>query len=354
MLKKNNFIGLDESRIEEVIHAGNTALEPLGGSCYPMIDTHVHAVNFLQETPGFANLIAHMDRSNIQKAVVFWLPVTKQWAEHEREAPEYYLDDDSECYYYSATDTIVAEEYKKLSPENQKRIYPLICGFNPADKHAIKHIERMYALYPNVWNGIGEILLRHDDLTLLTSSDIPRINNKALYPVFEFADRHNLPVSIHNNISTTWIADRPKYLHELEEILREFPRMKMIFCHCGISRRVYAPFYKKMIERLLLQYPGLHIDYSWIIFDEIICKDWVPDPEWIELTERFSTRILIGSDVIGNFHKIGVINHRYDVFLKCLNEATRKNICINNAERLFSGTKWVVESWNKRDYQNIL
>ncbi len=51
MLKNNNFIGLDESRIEEVIQAGKTALEPLGGSQYPMIDTHVHAVNFLQETP---------------------------------------------------------------------------------------------------------------------------------------------------------------------------------------------------------------------------------------------------------------------------------------------------------------
>lgn len=234
---------------------------------------------------------------------------------------------------------IVAEEYKRLDAESQKRIYPLLCGFNPADKHAIKHVERMYALYPGVWSGIGEIFLRHDDLTLLTNGDISRINNKALYPVFQFADAHDLPISIHNNISTTWIADRPKYLHELEEILREFPRMKMIFCHCGISRRVYAPFYKKMIERLLLQYPGLHIDYSWIIFDEIICKGGIPDPEWIELTERFSERILIGSDVIGNFHKIGVINHRYDVFLEKLSEETRQNICINNAERLFSGTK---------------
>ncbi|OIP54337.1 amidohydrolase [Candidatus Gracilibacteria bacterium CG2_30_37_12] len=318
-----------------------------------MIDTHVHAVNFLQETPGFANLIAHMDGANIQKAVVFGLPVTKQWSEYEREAPEYYLDDDSECYYYSATDTIIAEEYKKLDVESQKRIYPLMCGFNPADKHAIKHIRRMYDMYPNVWCGIGEILLRHDDLTLLINGDTPRINNKALYPIFKFADDYGLPISIHNNISTTWIADRPKYLHELEEILREFPRVKMIFCHCGISRRVYAPFYKKMIERLLLQYPGLHIDYSWIIFDEIICKNEIPDPEWIELTERFSTRILIGSDVIGNFHKIGVINHRYDIFLETLSEETRQNICINNAERLFSETRGKVENDDKRVYPDI-
>ena len=353
MLHESILIGLNNAQIEAIVASGNAALEPLSGSKYPMIDTHVHAVNFLQETPGFENLITHMDRANIQKAVVFWLPVTKQWSEHEREAPEYYLDDDSECYYYSVTDVIVAEEYKKLKPADQKRIYPLICGFNPADKHAIKHIERMYQLYPNVWSGIGEILLRHDDLTLLTSGDIPRINNKALYPIFEFADAYGLPISVHNNISTTWIADRPKYLHELEEVLREFPRVKMIFCHCGISRRVYAPFYKKMIERLLLQYPGLHIDYSWIIFDEIICKNGIPDPDWIELTERFSTRILIGSDVIGNFHKIGVINHRYDVFLESLTKETRENICMNNAERLFSATKWVVEAKKRRTFPCI-
>lgn len=71
MLKKQNFIGLEEPRIQEVIQSGNKALESLGGSRYPMIDAHVHAVNFLQETPGFANLISHMDEANIQKAVVF-------------------------------------------------------------------------------------------------------------------------------------------------------------------------------------------------------------------------------------------------------------------------------------------
>lgn len=255
MLNKSLFLGITNERIEDIIQSGINALSPLGGSKYQMIDAHVHAVNFVQETPGLKNLLLQMDKSNIQKAVVFGLPVTKQWSEYEREAPEYYLDDDSECYYYSLTDTIVAEEYKKLNPKQQKRLYPLICGFNPADRHAIKHIERMYALYPGVFRGIGEIFLRHDDLTLLTSGDVPRINTKSLYPIFEFAVSHDLPVLVHNNISTTWIADRPKYLHELEEILREFPRAKIVFCHCGISRRVYAPFYKKMIERLLLQYP---------------------------------------------------------------------------------------------------
>lgn len=51
---------------------------------------------------------------------------------------------------------------------------------------------------------------------------------------------------------------------------------------------------------------------------------------------------------------MGVINHRYDVFLERLTEETRQNICIRNAERLFSGTKGTVEAGAKRVYENIL
>ncbi len=71
MLHESILIGLNNAQIEAIVASGNAALEPLSGSRYPMIDTHVHAVNFLQETPGFENLITHMDRANIQKAVVF-------------------------------------------------------------------------------------------------------------------------------------------------------------------------------------------------------------------------------------------------------------------------------------------
>jgi hypothetical protein len=53
-----------------------------------------------------------------------------------------------------------------------------------------------------------------------------------------------------------------------------------------------------MIERLLNEYPALHIDYSWVIFDEIIMRNEESVNEWIELTEKFSNRILLGSDIL--------------------------------------------------------
>lgn len=323
-------------------------LERMNGSKYPMVDCHVHFVNFLQQTKGLKELIHYMDRTNILKAVVFGLPVIKQWAETEREPPEYYLDDDSPCYYYSMTDALLAEEYMKLTPEEQDRIYPCICGFDATDRNAIQHVKNIFQMYPGVFRGIGEVFFRHDDITLLSHDHAPRLNSPTIYPILEFASEYDLPILVHSNVSTTWVADYPKYLAELEGALREFSKVKIVFCHCGISRRVYAPFYKQMIERLLNEYPSLYVDFSWILFDEIICKTGTPDPEWVELAERFSDRIFLGSDVIGNFHRLGVINNRFDALLDILSVEARENICFKNAYALYGSTKNAVEEDRKR------
>lgn len=318
---------------------------------YPMIDAHLHAVNFKQETEWLKKLLYYMDKSNISKAVIFWMPVRKMWTEHERTSPEYYLDDESECYYDSFTDWRVAEEYRSLTKDEQKRFYPLICWFNPIDINAIHHIENMFKFYPWVFCWIWEILLRHDDLTFLTNWEPPRINNKALYPILEFAVEYDLPVLVHNNISSPWVSDHPKYLYELEAILRDFPKAKIIFAHCWASRRVAAPFYKKMIERLLFEYPSLHVDYSWIFFDEIVMKDEESILEWVDLTEKFYDRIFIWSDILWDwFHKIWYINSRFEPFLDRLSQKTREHICIKNADRVFWKRRNSVETWKKREF----
>jgi len=167
-------------------------------SCkYTIFDAHLHGVNFIQQTDGFHALLREMDKARVEKCVVFGLPVAKQWPEWENEEPTYYLGDESRCYYYSLTDAIVARSYMDLDAENKKRIIPLICGFSPVDRYAIKHIERVTSLYPGVFRGIGEILCRHDDLSNLTYGQPARINHKALFPIFEFAAQHQLPVLVH-------------------------------------------------------------------------------------------------------------------------------------------------------------
>jgi predicted TIM-barrel fold metal-dependent hydrolase len=300
-----------------------------------MIDAHLHVVNFVQETPGGDALIAAMDRANVGKAVIFGLPVAKLWAEHDREQPDYYLANDSRCYYYGYADVVVAEMVRALPPEKRDRFYPMLCGFNPTDKFALRDVERLYAQYPDVWSGIGELLLRHDDLTALTYGETARANHRALWPIYEFAAEHDLPVLLHQNVTSVSKNDHPAYLYELEEALRDFPRTRFILAHCGISRRVNVPFYHRMVKRLLDQYPRLIVDYSWIIFDVIICPRGEPKEEWLELTEEYSDRICLGSDLVTRFERMGPELQRYDVFLDQLSETARANICWHTAERVY-------------------
>jgi predicted TIM-barrel fold metal-dependent hydrolase len=315
------------------------SLAPLRGSKYPMVDGHLHAVNFIQETPGGEALIQAMDRANVGKAVIFGLPVAKLWAETDREPPDYYLANDARCYYYGYTDVIVAETVRALPAESQERLYPLICGFNPTDKSALRDVKRLYAQYPDVWSGIGEVLLRHDDLTALTYGDAARANHRALWPIYQFAADHDLPVLLHQNVTAVSKSDHPVYLYELEEALRDFPRTRFVLAHCGISRRVNVPFYHKMIERLLDQYPKLVVDYSWIIFDVIICPHGKPQKEWLSLTETYSHRICLGSDLVTRFERLGPEMQRYDVFLDQLSEEARANVCWHTAERVYGTNK---------------
>jgi hypothetical protein len=315
------------------------SLTPLKGSQYPIIDAHLHVVNFMQETPGGPALIYAMDQANIGKAVIFGLPVSKLWAAGEREAPDYYLANDAPCYYYGYTDVIVAEMVRSLPAVQQDRLYPLICGFNPVDRYALRHVERLYAQYPDVWSGIGEVLLRHDDLTAFTYGETARANHPALWPIYQFAADHDLPVLLHQNITSVTKSDHPVYLWELEEAVAEFPRTRFMFAHCGMSRRVNVPFYYQMVERLLDQYPNLYVDYSWIIFDVVICPDGKPEPNWLALTEKYSQRICLGSDMVTKFERLGPELYRYDVFLNQLSEQARTNLCWGTAEKLYGGNK---------------
>jgi hypothetical protein len=321
------------------------SLLPVRGCKYSLIDAHLHVTDFVQHSPGGQALIQAMDRSNIEKAVIFGLPVRKIWSEIDRESPDYYLANDSRCYYYSLTDVIVAQLYRSMTTIQQNRLFPLICGFNPVDRYAVRDVERILDLFPEVFCGIGELLLRHDDLTSLTYGEPARANNRALWPVYELAAQRNLPVLIHQNVTSVSKSDHPVYLYELEQALRDNPRTTFVLAHCGISRRVEVPFYYLMVERLLEQYPRLYVDYSWIIYDMNICPGGNPDLKWVDLTERFSDRICIGSDLVTRFERLGLEMSRYEIFLDVLSSNARDNICYHTAEKIYNTRKPIA---NKR------
>ena len=321
---------------------------------YPMIDAHIHIVDFNWKTSWLKNLLSYMDKSNIKAWVIFWLPVIKIWSENEKQRPNYYLDDDNPCYYNFQTDAIVAREYLSLEKKDRKRFFPLLCWFNPMDINSVEHIINTFETFPWVFYWVWEVFYRHDDLTHMTYGEPPRMNTYATRKLFEFIIKYDLPLCIHNNITAPWISDYPKFLHEMEEIIREFPKARVILSHCWASRRLRAPYYTKMISRLLREYPWLYVDFSWVIFDEIISVSETSIQDWIELTEEFSTRVMIWSDVLGdNFEEILIINSKFNYFLDKLTLETRQKVCIDNALNVYAKSKNRVEKQKINTYPKL-
>src|ERR1022692_3153236 len=166
---------------------------------YQIVDGHFHLLNFVQETDGIDAFLRIMDATGVPESIIIGMPVVKEWDESQKERPTYYLDDDARTYWYSATDFLVGNMIMGLSPDKRKRLHPFICGLNSADKNAVDHVERMMAAFPGLWEGIGEVFARHDDLTALTYGDTSRANMQSFDRLIALAEKHDMPILIHSN-----------------------------------------------------------------------------------------------------------------------------------------------------------
>lgn len=292
-------------------------------------ESHLHLVDFLQRTDGIKALLAAMDRSGVDSAVISGMPVVKQWSQNERRRPDYYLEDDARCYWYSATDVLVAREVLSLPPDLRTRFHPIICGFNGADRNAVDHIKRMIQWYPDFWQGIGEVMARHDDLTSLTYGEPARADNLAMNRIFKFAGEHDLPVWVHSNIGSVGKRE-PIYLQEMESAVCSHPKTRFVWCHAGISRRIDVPTLTKDLARMLNKSPNLYMDVSWVVYETDLLKDAQPNPVWVKLVEQFPDRFMIGSDKVGRFANYHQEMQKYYPFLDALTPKTAEKLARTN------------------------
>lgn len=302
---------------------------------YRYTDAHLHYVDFFQETEGMPALLKAMDEAGVDQSMISGIPVAKKWHEDEPKRPRYYAGDDASAYWYSATDVYVAAALQALSPEQRQRFHPFLSGFNPVDKNSAKHIERMLDLYPGLWQGIGEVFTRHDDLTALTSGDTPRANNEAMNLIYTLAGKRDLPVLVHSNI-TSKRERNALYLEEIEQPLRDHPTTRFIWAHAGSSMEIHRhqrqmKFLLPTLTRLLETYPNLYVDLSWSVLEPyLLDKQGKPRQGWLDLVQRFPDRFMLGSDVVGRFDSIGKQMKGFDPFLDALPETLARKVARDN------------------------
>ncbi|WP_414730136.1 amidohydrolase family protein [Zhongshania aliphaticivorans] len=313
----------------------NSKAQKISTSKHRYSDAHLHIVDFFQEGEPLSKLITAMDKGKIDHAMISGIPLMKKWHEDEPKRPRYYAGDDAGMYWFSATDSYVAEAYRKLPKQDRERLHPFLCGFNPTDKNADKHLRQMLETYPDVWQGIGEVLTRHDDLTALTQDDTPRANNEAMYRVYRVAAEFKLPVLLHSNI-TSKRERNPLYVGEIEDALAAHPDVNFIWAHAGTSATLHRyqdklDFLLPALSKLLAAHDNLYIDLSWAVLTPyLLDKNQEAADGWVALINKYPKRFMIGSDGLGSYDKIAANLDEYAPFLDALNKEAAQGVARNN------------------------
>lgn len=304
-----------------------------------MIDCHLHVVDFLQRPVDAAALAALVDPGSAgataEGAVVFGLPVKKKWALSEPERPTYYLDDNAPCATSSLTDELVATLVGALPEAARARVAPLICGFDPTDRLAVDHVVTMAERH-DVWRGVGEVLLRHDDLTELTYGENARAGHPALDPVLELCRDRGWPFTFHQDASSAGRSGRFEYLGEVESMLDRHRDVDLVWAHAGVGRRIRPDGLVATLEDLLATHPRLHVDLSWALAD-VVVPDGDADEDWVRLLRRRPDRFVVGSDVVARLDEHGPTLRRWSALLDRLPRTDADLVGSGNARRLWWG-----------------
>lgn len=302
---------------------------------YRYTDAHVHVLDFFQQGEPLTRLIERMNAAGVGDAMISGVPLMKKWHESEPQQPRYYAGDDAEMYWYSATDAYLATRWQQLPEPERRRLHPFLSGINPTDKNAVLHLETMLELWPGVWQGIGEIFTRHDDVTMMTANEPARANSEAMFRIYRLAQKHDLPVMVHSNI-TSKRERQPLYLEELTEALQKFPRVNFIWAHAGTSKNLERyqdkmDFVLPAVQQVLKEHDNVYIDLSWSLLKPYVLDvEGQVDRDWLALIEQYPDRFMIGSDVLGSYDNLGETLQEFDSLLQALPEATAAKVAREN------------------------
>jgi len=339
--------------------------QPAKAEPYLFNDSHFHLTNYVQKGTDIHKYLEIMG-DKIGRSTLFGIPLQQTWSygNSGEYAPTYYLQSDAPLYYYSFTDAFIASAYKKLTPAEQKRLDPMITGFNPADMYATDHIRRVLETFPGVFSGIGEFTIHKEFVSSKVAGNTASLTDPALDRLLDFAGEVGLVVIIHNDIDMPFAKEgaEPVFLTQTKALLRRHPKTTIIWAHLGLGRVVHPsqaqaspdtserpPVFGQIIESILTDASMQHVyfDISW---DEV-AKYAIATPEISSRTAKvlnaYPDRFLFGTDNVAppdQATQLRVYNLWDPVWRQLTPDASRK-IRLANYDRLFDAARAKVRAW---------
>lgn len=318
-------------------------------------DVHFHLTNYIQKGIKIRDFFKLMG-NKVDRVAVFGIPLQQKWdyfVDGNR-PPDYYLLSDTDLYYYSLVDAMIAQEYLKLSPEQQRHFDPMITGFNPTDMYATAHIIRVLKMYPGVFSGIGEFTIHKEFVSYKVDGHTASLTNPALDRVFALAGDVGLVTLIHCDIDTIRPAsgDRPAYLDDLKRLFKNHPKASIIWAHTGLGRIVSPRENHLALLEEILQDPALNhvvFDISWDEVAKWVVKTPQLTQAWANLIQRYPDRFLFGTDAVAPKDEAAYFKtyQDYQPLWNLLDQETSLQVRVGNYQRIFDQASARVRTWEK-------
>jgi hypothetical protein len=336
-----------------LVFAATVAANPVAAQDYKYCDSHFHLTNYIQEGTPVEDYVAMMG-DTVKRSTLFGIPLQQMW-DYENTgdfAPWYYLQTDAPLYYYSFTDAFIAMEYLSLPEEAQRRLDPMITGFNPADMYAADHIKRVLLTFPGVFTGIGEFTIHKEFVSPKTAGGAASLADPALDRIFDLCAEVGLVAILHNDIDMPFPKEgqEPYILAQLKEVLADHPDASIIWAHAGLGRVVRPVADQIAILERAMDNPELdhvNIDISW---DEV-AKYVTATPEAVKRTagliRKHPDRFLFGSDCVApsSIDSPLAVYEMYQPLWDELGPELTQKVCIGNYERIFDEARKRVRAW---------
>lgn len=336
-------------------------------SSYLFHDSHFHLTNYVQQGTDIRDYLKIMG-DKVGRSTLFGIPLQQTWSyENSGEfAPTYYLQSDAPLYYYSFTDAYIAMTYKSLGPDEQRRLDPMITGFNPADMYAADHIRRVLQLFPGVFSGIGEFTIHKEFVSSKVAGDTASLTDPAVDRILDFAAETGLVVILHCDIDMPFAKanQEPVYLGQAVELLKRHRDATIIWAHGGLGRVVHPvqtqavvghsevnPNHLQIMAQLLAdpELPHLLFDISWDEVAKYAIRSRETEEATARLLERYSDRFLFGTDNVAPPDQAAQLRvfHLWDPIFARLTPAASAAIRKGNYERVFDQGRTRVRAWEQ-------
>ena len=312
----NSWMRFSSVMLTLVCLVGCTALPPsitgIGGKgifsdrCYDrarssqlaLVDSHVHFRPFGGPTLPFEDMVRYLERAGIRYANVYGIGQV--------------LPTDSGCSYYldcpgvPVTPSLRNDFINALGFETTKsdRVELILSMTFPDLANPQSVLEGMAVLdreFPGAFRWMGEVNLVKQALFGNGHVPVPVEVIADWAPFMKILKERGMPLAIHADLGSD--EEPTKYLALMEEVLRLYPKNKIVWMHLGLSKeltRIDPNLHIQVMQDWLDAYPLLMIDLSWRVVEDAIFSTSAKRSAYLSFLHRYSDRLLPGTDFVAS------------------------------------------------------